>query len=1044
MSREILKNIYEEIKRRRSEYRESVLKNPLPYVVDTAQVLTTQHDPKAVFTPTRKMNTPTQLKKELERQRRLYTRFLQDLAPALPDYRYRIALTQFDWRIETSLDQQNFRRVLEGQGQWEKVTVPHYGEPLGKAATYYRTTFTLTKQQLKKRAAVLCFKGVDYTTHAFVNDAYIGSHEGFFAPFEFDCSQHVRAGKNTLVVKVENDITVGSFLENFPGRKLTGNKIYAATGLGYDDPIRGWHHCPPGMGIYQDVMIELRPTVHVSDIFIRPLPDEKRAEAWIEITNTQSQSQSVCLDLSLFGQNFMKTVFKQVSYQPYTVSEVGYGDSLQIAKLLAIGMLGATLPLDMEAGKNHLRLSFELEDFRWWTPNEPWLYQFQVRLSNGQGQEFDATKQHFGMRSFVMDENSVPKGEFRLNGAPIRLRGANTMGHMQQCVYKKDFDQLIDDILLAKICNMNFLRITQRPVQPEIYDMCDRLGMLTQTDLPLFGQVRRQHVCELIRQAEEMEKLVRSHPCNILISYMNEHFPNGNNRPHRNLTRDETERFFEITSDVIRLINPERAIKPTDGDYDPPALSYPDRHCYSGWYNGQGVDIGMLNKGYWQSVKPGWYFGCGEFGAEAIDPVIVMTKYYPRDWLPHHPAEEKTWTPNKVIHAQTGMFHYLFYDTPVTLEGWVQASHDYQAWATRIMTEAFRRDHRMNSFAIHLFIDAFPAGWMKAIMDVDRQPKQAYFAYHQALAPLLPNIRTDRFKYFAGEPMELEAWICNDHNEIPKNTWLHYQFENQGTVLHAGKTRANIPLCSSAYQGMLTIPAPEVMQRTPITVRLALIQKGKVLNDCAVEVEVLPSPSSIKQSQKVIILGARGGKAACLARELDLRHTFSPTIPSNALILIDDFALYQKNRSAVNKAVKAGVRVIFLELPDGDYRIGDSQVEAKASSMGAMHFVSRNTGHPFVQGFEKGDFRLWHDPQAGYFAPLMDTTFTAKDWTPILTSGNLTNAGQWDRALAVAEKDHGQGRFCICQIRLAGRTSTNPIAHLFARRLMGLDYEKEE
>jgi len=30
--------------------------------------------------------------------------------------------------------------------------------------------------------------------------------------------------------------------------------------------------------------------------------------------------------------------------------------------------------------------------------------------------------------------------------------------------------------LLAKICNMNFLRLTQRPVQPEVYDYCDRLG----------------------------------------------------------------------------------------------------------------------------------------------------------------------------------------------------------------------------------------------------------------------------------------------------------------------------------------------------------------------------------------------------------------------------------------------------------------------------------------------------------------------------------------------------------------------------------------
>lgn len=53
-----------------------------------------------------------------------------------------------------------------------------------------------------------------------------------------------------------------------------------------------------------------------------------------------------------------------------------------------------------------------------------------------------------------------------LNGEQIRLRGANTMGHLQQCVIKGDTAQLIDDILLAKLCNMNYLRLTQRPVQP--------------------------------------------------------------------------------------------------------------------------------------------------------------------------------------------------------------------------------------------------------------------------------------------------------------------------------------------------------------------------------------------------------------------------------------------------------------------------------------------------------------------------------------------------------------------------------------------------
>ena len=77
------------------------------------------------------------------------------------------------------------------------------------------------------------------------------------------------------------------------------------------------------------------------------------------------------------------------------------------------------------------------------------------------------------MRDFYQDTESEKKGMFYLNGKKIKLRGANTMGFEQQDVLRRDFNQLIDDILLAKICNMNFWRLTQRPVQDEVNKYCD-------------------------------------------------------------------------------------------------------------------------------------------------------------------------------------------------------------------------------------------------------------------------------------------------------------------------------------------------------------------------------------------------------------------------------------------------------------------------------------------------------------------------------------------------------------------------------------------
>ena len=119
----------------------------------------------------------------------------------------------------------------------------------------------------------------------------------------------------------------------------------------------------------------------------------------------------------------------------------------------------------------------------------------------------DALACSFGMRTFRQDEESKPKGKFYLNGREIRLRGANTMGHLERCVMEGNLDQLRDDILLAKLTNMNFLRLTQRPVHREVYDMCDRLGLLLQTDMPMFATVRRNQLLEVVRQCSRMERM---------------------------------------------------------------------------------------------------------------------------------------------------------------------------------------------------------------------------------------------------------------------------------------------------------------------------------------------------------------------------------------------------------------------------------------------------------------------------------------------------------------------------------------------------------
>lgn len=115
----------------------------------------------------------------------------------------------------------------------------------------------------------------------------------------------------------------------------------------------------------------------------------------------------------------------------------------------------------------------------------------------------------------------------------------------------------------------------------------------------------------------------------------------------------------------------------------------------------------------------------------------------------------------------------------------------------------------------------------------------------------------------------------------------------------------------------------------------------------------------------------------------------------------------------------------------------------KPCGMSPLHFVSRATGHRLAEGFAPVDFRLWYSPADDCIAPLVDATFTGDGLSPILTSGNTDGEGNWGTALAAAELAFGGGYIRVSQVKLAGRTGTNPVAALFARRLLGLPGEIE-
>ncbi|MBQ8657852.1 MAG: glycoside hydrolase family 2, partial [Clostridia bacterium] len=506
--------------------------------------------------------------------RAYYEPYLKNYARKITREEY--SIVDFSYRKETEEDKADFTHVLGGLGVWTEVKIPHYDGPDGRWNAFYRTELTIDKIQ-KDKYYLLDFEAVDYIAEVYINGRMADRHIGFFAPFTVNITDYIHEGKNTLLVVVKNDITsTGVFIE---GVKHYGDKIYGATHLGYDEPNLGWHHCPAGAGIFGKLKMTVAGTSRITNIFVQP--DIDKGEITVN-TTVFTYGHKTCkykIAYTVEGRNFKEKVFENAE--------------------------GKTDPFTLD--ENYLVEKFSLPNFKLWTQKAPHLYAITVSLLDENGNVIDEKQTHFGMRKFHMDENSTPKGAFYLNNERIMLRGTNEMGHLPRCVKEGNYEQLIDDILIAKVANLNFYRMTQRPVYDDIYTYFDMLGMLCQSDFPLFSYLKPSAVGEALKQVREMELLTRNHPCVIVETFCNETLDKTAwGKEQYNLSRYEIEKFFNAAREVVEIYNPDRVIKYCEGDYAPLPETHgiSDFHCYTYWYVSHGMPSGKLKKGYLPPIRP--------------------------------------------------------------------------------------------------------------------------------------------------------------------------------------------------------------------------------------------------------------------------------------------------------------------------------------------------------------------------------------------------------------------------------------------------------
>ncbi|HVO73227.1 MAG TPA: glycoside hydrolase family 2 TIM barrel-domain containing protein, partial [Ignavibacteriaceae bacterium] len=384
------------------------------------------------------------------------------------------------------------------------------------------------------------FKGADYFTEVWLNDKFLGKHEGYFQPFFFDVTESLNESFSLLIVKVTSPLEDPG--KTWPHKKKLIKGIFSH------------HDCRPGAwnpqfgqdrntgGIWNDVSLFLA------------------NEAFIESINISSKINF-----------FEDKADLKISIDYYKKNSSFLSDEIEIILNSPSGKKVRKkfkVELNLLKGNCSFLLTVENPELWWsWDLGKPNLYKLKL------GGKYLSGETNFGIREVFLDD----KNTFYLNGKRLFFRGTNIIP--EQNLSSLDENRISRQIKLIKEANINIIRIHAHVNRNEYYDECDKAGILVWQDFALqwtYDQSEKFKTNACL-QIKDMVKLLFNHPSICFWCCHNE-------------PGDQIKTLDPLLYDALLNVDRSRIIRM--------ASNY-EEHPYFGWYWGNkehysGVPMGPL------------------------------------------------------------------------------------------------------------------------------------------------------------------------------------------------------------------------------------------------------------------------------------------------------------------------------------------------------------------------------------------------------------------------------------------------------------------
>ncbi len=592
---------------------------------------------------------------------------------------------------------------------------PYWGEHLraiNQTAWLYQRTITLPETNYRR--ARLRFEGVDYFAAVWLNGQPIGEHEGHFAPFTFDITSALRPdAPNTLSVRVSSPWDAPN-----PGGSYPVNHVIRGLVKGHYEHGEGV--IPPAvnpLGIWRPVHLLLDDGLSIDHVRVRTALDGQ-VELRLTLTNAAESPTETHLHLNVSPENH---------------DGAGCRD---------------TCPIVLPPGTHHIDHTLHVPDPHLWWPwdhGQPNLYRLDLTLNDSAGESTAQHTQTFGIRT-VRLERTPQKFTYFINERPVFLRGSSYIPALYLAQVTTDLLQ--KDLEQVRAANLNLLRLHIHVSPPELYDLCDRAGILLWQDFELNWVQEHTPAFEAraLRIQRDMIDLLGSHPSVITWACHNE--PTMIYTYRHNLEQHPDPALY---ADALRA-DPTRPVFICSGQMEEDWQRAGDIHSYYG---------SIWTKRYTDMYSHRFRLNT-EFGFEA--PAALSTlRQYPDVW-------------ERLQH----------------LEPFIEELWSYQAELIQFQVEHLRRQRSLCSAGyVHFwFVDLVPQVGL-GVLDSNRVPKQGFEALRRASQPLHVALQHDGRKPYA-------LWIFNDLMQPHPNARLRWEVRaSDDQLILDGEQAVDVPANSA-------------------------------------------------------------------------------------------------------------------------------------------------------------------------------------------------------------------------------------------------------